>query len=176
MLTRRASILIDKVFQYKFCFFAVSWIFTLSLLYPVVIAQVFSYFILIGQGRLPEAVLSQVKDTQAGVIRMVIFFHVVFLAVVALTTLFLSHRIAGPLYKLKQTFQACRPGKILKAVTFRKADYFQDLADEYSKMMTAIELKREAALQSLDSALKSAQGESKERIQEAISHLNGRAG
>lgn len=171
MLTRRASILTDKVFQYRFCFYAISWIFALSLLYPIVITQVFAYFLQIAQAKLPDEIVNQLKDTRGNVVRIVILFHVVFLAMVGLTNLFLSHRIAGPLYKLKRTFQECRPGNIVRSLSFRKYDYFPELAHEYTAMMTSIDDRREAAIGLLENALPGASGETRSAIQAALLEL-----
>ncbi len=70
-------------------------------------------------------------------------------AVLSISGLFLSHRIAGPLFHLKRSFKAL--GDIedgegvenLNEVRFRKNDFFQDLSEDYNRHLT--NLKRQQA-------------------------------
>ncbi len=50
----------------------------------------------------------------------------------------LSHRIAGPLYRLEKHLEGLGEGKKLTALKFRKNDYFQDLAQSYNQHMEKI--------------------------------------
>lgn len=47
----------------------------------------------------------------------------------------LSHRVAGPLYRLKSHALSVSEGKTDVDVKFRKYDYFQDLAEAYNVQM-----------------------------------------
>ena len=51
------------------------------------------------------------------------------------TAIFLSHRIAGPLYRLQRHLEEVAEGKEPKDVKFRKGDYYQQLAEACNKLM-----------------------------------------
>jgi nitrogen fixation/metabolism regulation signal transduction histidine kinase len=44
-----------------------------------------------------------------------------------------SHRLVGPLYRLKTHLSLCADQHTLKKVSFRKKDYFQDVADSFNQ-------------------------------------------
>jgi len=52
--------------------------------------------------------------------------------------LILSHRIAGPLYRLKKHMDAVSTGSITNDVKFRKKDYFPEVADGFNGVMKRI--------------------------------------
>ena len=54
------------------------------------------------------------------------------LAVTFLISIFLSHRIAGPVYRMRKVFEAARSGPLPQSVKFRKDDHFNELAQEYN--------------------------------------------
>ena len=49
--------------------------------------------------------------------------------------IFLSHRIAGPLYRLERHLLDVATGKEPRDVNFRKGDYYQPLAEACNKVM-----------------------------------------
>lgn len=49
--------------------------------------------------------------------------------------LILSHRVAGPLYRLKTHISQINAGITTGDVKFRKKDYFQDLAEVYNEQL-----------------------------------------
>ncbi len=49
----------------------------------------------------------------------------------------MSHRIAGPLYRLKMAMLKTATGKKIKKLAFREKDYFQELADSFNEMNDA---------------------------------------
>ena len=51
------------------------------------------------------------------------------LIIVGILALFISHRIAGPLYRLKREIREIGEGDFSKVITLRKNDEFQDLAE-----------------------------------------------
>ncbi len=46
--------------------------------------------------------------------------------------LIFSHRVAGPMYRLRKHCEAVGRGETLGNVNFRKGDYFSDVADAYN--------------------------------------------
>jgi signal transduction histidine kinase len=59
-----------------------------------------------------------------------VLLHAGFTCLTFLTCIFFSHKIAGPLYKLKKHLREIRSNGISGHLSFRKGDYFIDLADE----------------------------------------------
>ena len=62
-----------------------------------------------------------------------------FLAIVCFTVVFsfvlgvfLSHRVAGPMYRLRKHFEGISHGKHVAKVKFRDNDFFKDVADAYN--------------------------------------------
>lgn len=52
-----------------------------------------------------------------------------------LAGLFMSHRVAGPLYRLQRYMQDIKDGKDVGDVKFRKRDFFPELADGMNDVM-----------------------------------------
>lgn len=49
--------------------------------------------------------------------------------------LIMSHRVAGPMYRLKKHLTSVADGETLADVNFRKNDYFPEVADAYNKQL-----------------------------------------
>jgi len=62
-----------------------------------------------------------------------------FTGLVFVICIFFSHKIAGPLYKLVQYLRAVKAGSSKGKLTFRKGDYFQELAEEYNTTIETIQ-------------------------------------
>lgn len=139
--------------------------------YPWVIFQLTERFIraqaLDPRGPIVEAL----EETRFQVLWLVIIVQVLFMVVTFLISLFLSHRIAGPLHKLKQTFKRAEEGYIDDEIKFREGDHFQDLADSYNHMMGTIRSSRDTAIFHVERAIASAQGESKSELEQALKSL-----
>ena len=54
-------------------------------------------------------------------------------------SIFQSHKIAGPLFKVKRFLKSIREGKIPEKVAFRKGDHFQDLASDLNEAFFQLE-------------------------------------
>ena len=57
------------------------------------------------------------------------------LPVFAFDSIKLSHRFAGPIHRLKRTIQALANGESFEPMTFRGADYWRSLADDFNRMV-----------------------------------------
>jgi signal transduction histidine kinase len=71
-------------------------------------------------------------------------FQFLLTALVILTTIFLTHKVAGPLYKLKNHLLHIREGDPVSAIEFRTQDNFQDLADEVSLFLEWVAANQES--------------------------------
>jgi HAMP domain-containing protein len=54
---------------------------------------------------------------------------------IAIISVFLSHRIAGPIYKFEQTIKECASGKNPKEIKLRKGDEFYELASAINNLI-----------------------------------------
>jgi hypothetical protein len=59
-----------------------------------------------------------------------VLLHVGFTCLTFLVCIFFSHRIAGPLYKLKKHLSEIRNNSSPEPLFFRKGDYFLEIADD----------------------------------------------
>jgi methyl-accepting chemotaxis protein len=62
-----------------------------------------------------------------------------------------THRIAGPVYRLRKSFERVRDGDLDFVVSFRKLDRFHELAGEFSAMLESIRTRERNHRDILDS-------------------------
>jgi hypothetical protein len=53
----------------------------------------------------------------------------------------LSHKIAGPLYRLDQDFKKMKESGELQKVKFREGDYFQEVSESFNELLSLDEIK-----------------------------------
>lgn len=147
MQYKRSIIIINKKFQLKFAFFVCSWIFALSMIYPIVIYNIFEFFIKSASttGGNPIAALTpdKIKNLQNQVLVVLGVLQLIFLGITFILTIFISHRIAGPLYKLKRAMEDVAKGNFDLRISFRKNDHFKDIQDTFNDMVQAVGLKKD---------------------------------
>ena len=56
---------------------------------------------------------------------------------IAIISVFLSHRIAGPIYKFEQTIKECASGKNVNEIKLRRGDEFYELASAINNLIQA---------------------------------------
>lgn len=138
MAYRRSIFLINRPFQLRFSVYVCSWIMALSFIYPMIVAYVFDYFVRYAAMDPMGPSMKLLRETRSEVIWLLVLIQVTFLSASFLMSLFMSHRIAGPLYNLTKGFAALKSGQAGGTVHFRKKDHFKDLAAEYNEMIDAI--------------------------------------
>jgi signal transduction histidine kinase len=69
---------------------------------------------------------------------LLIFMQIALTTITFLISVFMSHKIAGPVFKLKKFFREAREGNLSQELYFYEKDYFQDLVPEYNSMMQVI--------------------------------------
>jgi methyl-accepting chemotaxis protein len=74
------------------------------------------------------------------------------LGIVALHSLFLSHKVAGPLYRFRQIFLALTAGKVLGQQQIRKGDFLQFEMNMINEMLDSLQ-SRVASLREIQSAI-----------------------
>lgn len=68
---------------------------------------------------------------------LTIILPVVF-AILAIIVIFISHRIAGPLYRLKMYMEKVENGDYSVKLNFRKNDAIHDIAESFNRMVQGI--------------------------------------
>lgn len=82
----------------------------------------------------PE-IASMYEAKRNSLVFFLILLHLGFTCLAFLSCIFFSHKIAGPLYKLKKHLAEIREHGAKGHLFFRKGDYFLELADEVNLTM-----------------------------------------
>ena len=69
--------------------------------------------------------------------------QLVFITMVFIMFIFLTHKIAGPMHKLKNHLLGIRQGKPISPLTFRNGDHFHDVAEEVSLFLESVSFNQE---------------------------------
>jgi sensor histidine kinase YesM len=138
MAYRRSIFLIDRVFQLRFSFYVCAWVVALCFVYPLIVFNLFDFFLrFLGTHGLtvPPQAIDSIKSTRQEILWLLILLQACYLVLSFLLSLFISHRIAGPVYKLRLAFEQIRNGNVREAVRFRTKDHFVEVAEDFNSMM-----------------------------------------
>lgn len=162
---RRRILLLDRAFQLKFSFYMCSWILVLSLIFPGVIYAVFEWIANFARAHLQGDSAAVIADVKRQVFWQLVLMEGVFIGLIFLMSLFISHRIAGPIYKLRQYMSGAKDGNLVADLKFRKDDHFQALAREYNDMISGIRTRLSDNIETLSTAIA--------RVENASGHVSG---
>ncbi len=142
---KRSVFLINPSFQLKFSLLVCSVILISTLVYPVIIYDFFN-LVTAKVPNLPKTIHAAQKDL---VIYLIVIQAVITLLVFVIF-IFFTHKIAGPLYKLKNHLAGIREGNPITPLTFRNGDYFHDVAEEVSLFLETVSTNQENDFQYVD--------------------------
>ena len=135
MANQRRIYFINPKFQLKFSLLMGILIVLSNLAYPVIIYQYIEYLIrYVNETSAFKDFNLEAERRQ--VITMLFASHLVYAGLIGILCIFFSHKIAGPLYKLKKFLTEIRQGNPIGEVRFRKGDYFLEIADEVNKTIS----------------------------------------
>lgn len=77
----------------------------------------------------------ELDDKRLKLIIILALWQLGFIGLSFITCIFLTHRVAGPLYKLRTFFSAIRDGQDNGKLRFREGDYFQEIAEGYNEAL-----------------------------------------
>jgi len=166
MAYKRSIFLINRKFQFRFSLYVCSWLIAISFIYPFIVRNLFEYFIRYvahdPNGPAPEILL----QAQREVIGSLLGFQVLLLMITFLVSIFMSHRVAGPLFKLQMFLRRAKEGDLSEDLYFRKNDHFTEIASSYNETMSEIRghLKRNS--EALDQAAHQAEHGDNRRLPE----------
>lgn len=135
---KRTIFVINPKFQYKFSLFICSIVLIGSLIYPVTIFDLYNK--IIAMQPLNQADLEANRNYLFVLLSVI---QLAFMGIVFVVSIFLSHKIAGPMYKLKNHLQSIREGGEVKPIFFRNGDNFHEIAEEVNLLMDHLSSQRE---------------------------------
>lgn len=142
---KRSVFLINPAFQLKFSLIVCSVILVSTFVYPFIIYDFFN-LVVASLPNPPELIV----DAQKNLITYLVLIQLVITILVFIVFIFITHKIAGPMFKLKNHLAGIREGKSVSPLNFRSGDYFQDVAEEVSLFLETIESNQESDFQYVD--------------------------
>ena len=104
-----------------------------------------------------ELLMEQAAEADRDVIMQIIVGILILVAVLAvslgITGIFITHRVVGPVYKLKLLFKKVKRGNLNIRVGFRKGDELTDLGDAFRDMLIGLRERRREDLEVLEQAI-----------------------
>ncbi len=135
---KRKNYFIKRGFQSKFI---------LKFCLIILIGMIFStgLLFLFSQGTLISSFQQSrlvIKNTSLAILPAVIYTNLITLGLITLATivvtLFVSHKIAGPLFRFEKELKDIEKGDLTKSIKLRKKDQTTDLADSLNKMTASL--------------------------------------
>lgn len=127
---KRSIFVINPKFQYKFCFVVCTIVLIGSVMYPLSIIDMFNVII----EKQPNQA-DTFTDLRNGLLLFLGIIEFAFLALVFIVCIFMSHKVAGPMYKLQNHLINIKNGGEVKPVFFRDGDNFHEVADEVNEVL-----------------------------------------
>ena len=132
-----SNLLINPKFQKKYVF----WVSSTGIILTCINATIIYFFtkenyeFLVEMLEMTEEARGQMYQELYQIIGLLGVSSIVFMIIVSIWGIILSHRVAGPLHKLKMSIDNIKNGETDTRVFFRKNDHFQDLAASFNDMM-----------------------------------------
>lgn len=142
---KRSVFLINPLFQLRFSLVVCSLVFLSSLVYPLILFDFFNEI-----AALHPQVEKNIVEAKNEFLIFLAVIQGLFIVTVFIIFIFLTHKVAGPLYKLKAHLSAIRQGEKITPLNFRSGDHFQDVAEEVSLFLETISTNQENDFQYLD--------------------------
>ncbi len=108
-------------------------------MYPLIIHNLFGFFIKYVALEPMALELSGIESVRKQILVLLALLQVLFVIITFLLSIFVSHRIAGPIYKLTRYFEEANTvGHLRRKLFFRKHDHFQEVASGYNQMLDGV--------------------------------------
>jgi sensor histidine kinase YesM len=86
---------------------------------------------------------AQFESSRYSLLILLTVIQLAFLGIVFVLSIFMSHKIAGPMYKLMNFLRDIRNGGEIRPIFFRDGDNFHEVADEVNLLMDHLMSQRE---------------------------------
>ena len=165
---KRRIYLINPKFQFKYALLVCIFVVVATFVYPWTIFDMFNS---IKQYVQPEIDVDAQRNSLLILLAIVEF---VILMIICIVMLFLTHRIAGPMYKLQNTFKDIKNGGPLKRIYFRKGDNFHEVAHADNEAVEVLQARFDYSAQDLHEVLENLKSVKQDvpEIKEAIIKLD----
>lgn len=142
---KRSVFLINPRFQLRFSLIFAGIVFISSLVYPLIFMDFLSEL-----SRQSPEIQSVANNSKEELLLLLVPIQILFAILVFIVSIFMTHKIAGPMYKLKNHLADIRLGDGIAPLTFRRGDHFHDVADEVSLFLEAVSTNQESDFEYLD--------------------------
>lgn len=130
---KRSTFLINPGFQLSFSLIVCLIIFISSLIYPLILVD----FLTEIMQRFPS-LQDNMKLARNDLISFLAVIQLMYISMVFIMFIFLTHKIAGPMHKLKNHLANIRQGNPITPLSFRNGDHFHDVAEEVSLFLESV--------------------------------------
>lgn len=142
---KRSKLLINQKFQVSFMLYSVAIALFSSAMFYAAVYYFFWKFRTLGasMGLAPDHVFFRFLDTQQSSLNWYwLAMSVISSLGICAWGLLLSHRVAGPLHKLRLHMNRVARSETEAEVQFRSGDYFPELADAYNEQLRTLQAPR----------------------------------
>ena len=129
MLNRRKTYLVNPPFQLKFSMLITFLVFLSSLIYPWAIFDLINEIIDVFSKVAPSFTPILIGRRKSLWVILTLW-EIGFLGLIFSITIFFSHKVAGPLYRVKVFLDDIKNGKGRSPIILREGDYFQDIVKD----------------------------------------------
>lgn len=153
---RRRHFFVKKDYQFKFILK-----FCLIVMAGSIISTGLIFFF--SQGTLTSSFENSrlvVKNTALAILPAIIYTNIITLLMITLATivavLFISHKIAGPMFRFEKELKLIRDGDLTKSIRLRKNDQITDMAESLNEMTANLHRKILNIQENVEKLIKSA--------------------
>jgi hypothetical protein len=146
---QRRIILINPSFQIRLGIYLVLILIIASIVYPLTIYELVNTMVLEIKNQLP-LVVERLNQKKPALIWLLVFWHIGISGVVFISCLFVTHRIAGPIYKLQMYLNNIQDIEKADKLTLRKGDYFQEMSETVNSFLGRIRERSQSDMVYLD--------------------------
>lgn len=120
-----------------------------------------------------DAVIAQLGQTDAQLVITMVALGVGLTLVVIVSLVLITHRMAGPLYRMRQQFQRLRQGQLSSADQLRRRDQFHNVFDSLRSTQDALCERARADIAVMTDAIEAAErtGNLSPRLRTAVEEL-----
>ncbi len=135
---KRSIFLINPKFQIRFSLVVCSLVWISSLIYPFTIIELFNTF-----SRMNPQAAEGLKVARTELLIFLGAYQLLYVGIVFVLCIFLTHKIAGPMYKLTNYLRGITEGGNPGMITFRDGDHFPEVAQEVNNALDRLADTRE---------------------------------
>jgi sensor histidine kinase YesM len=135
---QRKIFLINPNFQLKFSILICLVITLIASIYPLSFYGYISNLVTKISGA-NASLAEEIDSTLTSVIFILVMFQLAFTTIIFVISIFFTHKVAGPIYKLRKFMAMLRDGQNVPKLKFRNGDYFQDLAEDFNETVQAVQ-------------------------------------